>query len=206
MMPTIATTSVTRRPPQSAGRHRREAELAGQQDEGEDREDDEQVEDRLALVRHPRDRHRDEADDEEQDREIDAPALVERIAAVHERPNFALHEGPAGAGLRAEAGLAVLARPDRVDERPVDDAGRIQTTSSRTTTRQDGVGRRWRRGWRAASRSRRLRDAAAAAAAAILLADVRRCSLGGRSRSSLHQRHARLNQFMKSDVSRLSVR
>ena len=94
---------------------------AGQQDERDDRKDDQQVDGILALVGHARDGHRHQPDDQQDGADVDPPALGDRVAAVHELVELRPDESPAGAGPRRHAGVALLAAPYRVDERPVDD-------------------------------------------------------------------------------------
>ena len=81
---------------------------AAQQDQGDHRKYREEIEDGLALERDPRDGERDEADDQEHGGQLDAPALVDRVAAIQELAELRLHEGPAGADIGADAGGAIV--------------------------------------------------------------------------------------------------
>ena len=110
----------------------------GQQDEGGDRKDDEQIEGVQAFVGDARDQHRDQPDDQHQEHEVDAPALVDRIASIDELRQIGLHIGPAGAG-RLHAGLPVGAFPGGVDQREADEGRQRPGDECQQDDRRDAV-------------------------------------------------------------------
>ncbi len=101
---------------------------ANQQEECHKWEDEEEQNGVERLLRHLRYHKRHEKDDEQQSRQIDPPALINRIAAIDELLIFGLYESPASAGpaVRLCATLcdgqtdrAVGSTPHRVDEKPL---------------------------------------------------------------------------------------
>ena len=190
---------------------RAEIEIAaGQKDEGDHREDHEQEKAVLALVGDLRDRHRDEQRREQQEDDVDAPALLDRIAAVDELTELRLDEGPAGAGRSAvggrKAGLAVLARRTRRRRTAQSSSDQIDPDDEGATPRSwRSSSPATRRGWLASSRPARLAATGGGSGSTNVRADegeVVRPAIAHRSTSAMRA----LNQFMNAEVSRLSVR
>ena len=91
-----------------------------QQEEGDDRKCEEEQAGVEALGRQPRNQQRQQQHRGEEEGQIDPPALRLRIKSIDELAEFRLDERPAGAdrvpGILGQAGVAVLAAPDRIDQ------------------------------------------------------------------------------------------
>ena len=92
---------------------------AVEQDVGDDRHDDEEIERAEIAPRRLEPEQPDDADRQHREEDVDAPALRDRIGAVDEIGEAVAHERPAGADLRPlrgrQAGLAVGAGPHRIE-------------------------------------------------------------------------------------------
>src|SRR5581483_5581404 len=133
---------------------------AGEEDGGGNREDEQKVDGVFALEGDARDRHRDEADEQEQPGEVDPPALVDRIAAIDELLELRADKGPAGPGAGLGTGLAAGPGPHRVDDRPAHQRREDQDDEGEADDREDHVADRRKQppaepGYRAALAARR---------------------------------------------------
>ena len=169
-MPMVATTTVTRMPPHSDGRHddQPDQRRAVQQHVGQDRQHDEKIDRAEVAARRRQPQQPYEAEHQSHKEHIDAPALAERIEAIDEIGEPDPDEGPARARIRprrrSETGLADRRRTiPRRSERNA----RAAAPPRRSAATQRASARYWpdeKTDWRASSRTRRPAPTAAAAA------------------------------------------
>ncbi len=120
--------------------HRQAERAAMEQVERDDRVDHQQRRGHRDLVAEARQEQRDQAEDQQDERRVDPPALIDRVEAVHELAEARLDEHPARAA--PDAVFPRAAREVGIDERPLDERRDGLPQQPAAEQRQDRVERR----------------------------------------------------------------